>query len=133
MSLPRRLTAFVLTLLLAHVSWVGGGSACAMPAVGHAAAVTASGERSGAGMAGMDMSAPAGRQSGRAPAHDHAPCPLPWAPDGCQSMTTCAPLALVSYDAALRAPDGVPSSIAALAVLTPPSEVRAPELPPPRA
>lgn len=132
MSSPRRLTAFALTLLLAQAAWVGSGFACALPAMGNAAAVRASGEPSAAALAGM-TSAPAGRQFERAPAYDHAPCPLPWAPDGCRSMTMCAPLALAAHDALLRAPDGVPASIAVLAVLTPPSEVRAPELPPPRA
>lgn len=133
MPLSRRLTALVLSLLLAHVTWVGSGFACAMPAMGHSASAVATTGDTLEGMAGMAMPGATGQPTDGRPTHDHAPCRLPWAPDGCQSMTTCAPLALVSYDEPLRTPDVVPASIAALAVLTPPSEVLAPELPPPRA
>ncbi len=84
-------------------------------------------------MPGMEMPSGPQQPAGGAPEHDHAPCKFPWAPDGCQSMTPCAPLALTSYTQSLRAPDDVPSTVAPLVVLTPPSQVRPPELPPPRA
>jgi hypothetical protein len=134
MRRTRRLTAFFVSALFAHVLWVGSGFACVMPDMGRSpSAAMATMVMSGADMAGMGMPDMAGSPSGEAPAHDHAPCKLPWAPDGCSSMTPCAPLALASYEEPLRSPEVGPSSVARLTVLTPPSQVRTPELPPPRA
>lgn len=131
----RRMTALLVSLLLAHVTWVGSGFACRMPGMGNISDGMAS-------MAGMDMSSTemdgmgmAGtlEQPSGAPAHDHEGCQLPWAPDGCQSMAPCAPLAMASLLQVLQVPGDVPAAVASQLVLTPPSQVRAPELPPPRA
>ena len=134
MRRTRRVTAFFLTVLFAHVLWVGSGFACVMPEMGRSpsAAMTTM-AMSDANMAGMDMPHAAGNSPGGAPAHDHAPCKLPWAPDGCSSMTPCAPIALASPAERLESPEIMPPSIERLAVLAPPSQVRTPDLPPPRA
>ena len=134
MRRTRRLTAFVLSALFAHVLWVGSGFACVMPEMGHSSSSPiVAVAMSDANMAGMDMPDAPGNSPSGAPAHDHAPCKLPWAPDGCSSMTPCAPIALASPTEPLGSPEIMPPSIARLAVLTPPSQVRAPDLPPPRA
>ena len=129
----RRITALVVNLLLVHVMWVGSGFACSMPAMDHGSSAMpgmAAMDTSGTAMANMDMSA-ANEPSSDAP--DHEPCKLPWAPDGCRSMTPCAPLAMASLPQALQSSDDTPLAIASQLALTPPSQVRAPELPPPRA
>ena len=134
MRYTRRVTAFFMTVLFAHVLWVGSGFACVMPEMGHSSSSTmATMAMSDANMTRMDMPDATGSSPGGAPAHDHAPCKLPWAPDGCSSMTPCAPIALASQAESLRSPEIVPPSIARLAVLTPPSQIRTPDLPPPRA
>lgn len=87
----------------------------------------------GMDMAGMEMPGTTRQQSEQDPSHHHAPCGVPSAPDACQSMMPCAPLALASVADSPRASDTVPSSVAPLAELAPPSRVTPPELPPPRA
>ena len=130
----RRVTAFFMTVLFAHVLWVGSGFACVMPETGHSSSSPmATMGMYDPSMAGMDMPDAAGHSPGGEPAHDHAPCKLPWAPDGCSSMTPCAPIALASPTEPLGSPEIILPSIARLAVLTPPSQVRTPDLPPPRA
>jgi hypothetical protein len=93
-------------------------------------------------MAGMTMAnsadAPtpvAGIESktGEAPASDPAPCGLPSAPSTCQSMVACAPIAVASQRVGIAAPSRAMVRVASLAMLTPSSETKAPELPPPRA
>ena len=135
-TMPRltRITALFVSLLLAHLVWVGSGFACVMPGMGQSESAAMSGmDMRGVDMAGMDMPSHAEQHQSATPAHDHVPCKFPWAPDGCQSMAPCAPVALTSHAQSLRAPDSVPTSVASLVVLTPPSQVRPPELPPPRA
>lgn len=136
----RRLTAFLASLFYAQLLWAGSGFACAMPAgmsgAVHAPAATAGMDMSG-GMAGMDagmhMAGTTSHESGESPSHHHAPCDSPSPLGDCESMTPCAPLALASVEELPRAPHTVPSSVTALAVLVPPSQVSPPELPPPRA
>ena len=93
-------------------------------------------------MAGMAMANPAdapspvanmGSTTGEAPATDPAPCGLPWAPSGCQSMVACTPTAVASQGVGISATSGARVRVASVAVLTPSSETIAPELPPPRA
>ncbi|MGQ0712331.1 MAG: hypothetical protein ACT4PJ_01230 [Gemmatimonadaceae bacterium] len=126
----RRLAALLVSLAFAQILWAGSGFACAMPpAMG-------AGQFPSASMAGMDMS---GDMSGmempdeQEPSHHHAPCELPSAPDDCQSMAPCAPLALASVAESPQALGLVPSSVMALAELMPPSTIAPPESPPPRA
>jgi len=137
MPLARRVTALLMSVFLAHAMWVGSGFACGMPAMGDSsgagAAVTAGEDVAGAEIAGMEMPGTANGHSDDAPAHDHPPCDLPWASDGCRSMTPCAPLATAAILEPLQSPGSAPSSVAPEVVLTPPSQVRPPELPPPRA
>ena len=130
----RRVTALFLGLLLANLVWVGSGYACAMPAMEHSSAATAANaDAMGAAMAGMDMSGMQAPTPHGAPKQHEPPCRFPWAPDGCQSMTPCAPLAVASHAFVLDMPNGMPLHVGELTMLTPPSELRRPELPPPRA
>ena len=135
MLAPRRLLALLVSALLLHVMWVGSGFACGMAEMGSAAVAgdMAAMEMSAEEMADMDMPGMTGQRSGEAPAHDHLPCELPWAQDGCQSMAPCAPVAVASPAQSLRMVDRVVSAVASEVFLTPPSQVRTPELPPPRA
>lgn len=135
MQHARRITAALATLLLAHMMWVGTGYACSMPEM-------AQGSEDMAGPAGMNMSsaemahmsmATMMEPSSDAPVHDHESCELPWAPNGCQSMASCAALALAVLPQPLQAQASASLRVASHFVLTPPSQVRAPELPPPRA
>ena len=132
---PRRLLAFMVNVLLLHVMWVGSGFACDMPDMGAptAAVGMADMEMPAEAMAAMDTPGISVQPSSEAPAHDHAPCELPWAQDGCQSMAPCAPLAVASPVESLRLADHVLSAVESQLFLTPPSQVRTPELPPPRA
>ena len=93
-------------------------------------------------MAGMAMTnapnppspaASVGSIAGEAPAPASAPCELPWAPSACQSMVPCAPAAVAAQRVGIPTTSGVVLRVASAAVLTPPSETIAPELPPPRA
>lgn len=122
-----------MTILLTHLAWVGSGFACDMTDGAAMAAPDVMGDMSGMSMPGMDMAGMTERQSGGESEHHHAPCDFPWAPEGCQSMTPCAPIALASVTELLRTPDAMPSAIAVLAVLPPPSIQLPPEPPPPRA
>lgn len=122
-----------MTILLTHLAWVGNGFACDMTDGAATAAPDVRGDMPGMNMPGMNMAGMTQKESGGESGQHHAPCDFPWAPDGCQSMTPCAPIALASITALLRTPNATPSSIADLAVLTPPSIRRPPEPPPPRA
>jgi hypothetical protein len=93
-------------------------------------------------MAGMSMPnaadapspvASTGSPTGEAPAPDPAPCGVPSAPSACQSMVACAPTAIASQPVAISATSGAMVRVASMSVLTPSSEIIAPELPPPRA
>ena len=120
----RRIVALLVTLLFAHTMGVGSGFACVMPAMA---------DPSAAAMAGMDMSGMAEQQSGDAPSKERAPCDFPWAPDGCELMAPCGPLAIASLAQVPQPAAVVPALAGQRAVLMPPSMTRAPELPPPRA
>jgi hypothetical protein len=61
------------------------------------------------------------------------PCRFPWAPDGCQSMVPCAPVAVVSTAFRVALFADVEMSVHTSVGIAPPSERPAPELPPPRA
>ena len=129
-----RVTALFLGLLLANLVWVGSGYACAMPAMDHSPAASAAiADAMTAAMDAMNMSEMQGPTDHGAPNQHEPPCKLPWAPDGCQSMTPCAPLAVASHAFVLDMPNGMPLHVGELTMLTPPSELRRPELPPPRA
>jgi hypothetical protein len=129
----RRLTALVASFLFAHLLWAGSGFACAMPNPGHGADAAMAGMKTQGDMAGMNMAGMTAHGQGDDPAHHHAPCEAPATSDDCQAMTPCAPLALASAEASLRAPHEVPSSVTPLVVLMPPSLISPPESPPPRA
>jgi hypothetical protein len=133
MRRARRLSALLASFLFAHLLWAGSGFACAMPKAEHAASAAMAGMSMSGDMAGMDMAGMTAQEEGGNPAHHHTSCETPPAPGDCQSMAPCAPLALASTEEPMRAPDGVPSVVAPLGVLTPPSPVSPPEAPPPRA
>jgi hypothetical protein len=68
-----------------------------------------------------------------APVSPAVPCDFPWAPSGCHSMIPCSPNAIATESAVV--PEIAPAQfrVASTHVLTPPSETKLPELPPPRA
>ena len=114
--------------------WIGTGSACVMPnmAASHGS-MAGMNMSTGAGMAGMDMTDTVGSGASQTPEQDHAPCQFPWAPNGCASMTPCAPVAIGSTQQVLRETLEPSVDVATLRVLMPPSRGHAPEPPPPRA
>jgi hypothetical protein len=128
----RRLTAFFLGLLLANLIWVGSGYACVMPGMGHSMGSTTTADATGRAMAEMNMAGTTATTD-KPPQDQTPPCRFPWVPDGCQSMTPCAPHAIIAHAFVLAMPNATPVRVAELAVLTPPSALRAPDLPPPRA
>ena len=132
----RRPTALLVSFFLVHAMWAGSGFACSMSPMGQSSrTMMAAMDMSSADMPGMDMAGmavPPG-DMGHTPSHDHEPCNLPWAPDGCDSMAPCGPTALASSPELVRVPAAVPSALSELSVLTPPSPNRSPDPPPPRA
>lgn len=134
----RRLTALATSLLLAHLAWLGSGIACDMATMGQAggaamAAMDMPVEVAGVGAPRSDAAGMSRVPSGATAEHHHAPCDFPWSADGCRSTAPCAPMALASMSVSLRASDAAQPSVAAVGVLTPPSTMLPPELPPPRA
>jgi hypothetical protein len=135
MRRSRSVIALLTNVLLIHVMWIGTGSACVMPDMmdSHHAPMTGM-SMPGMDMGGMNMSDMGAATDAPAPSdHDQTPCRFPWAPDGCQSMTPCAPLAIGATQQVLREVSEPPVHVAALRVLMPPSSGHAPEPPPPRA
>jgi hypothetical protein len=135
MSRARRFTALIVSILLGHVLWAAGGFACVPSGMGDGMSMTTAATDSPAKeMAGMDMARGPVAPSDTPPEHGHGPCSLPWAPNGCQSMVApCAPLAIASHGDLLQTVVSGPAAVERIEFLTPPSQVRAPELPPPRA
>lgn len=129
MPRSRRALALLLSILLLHVTWVGSGYACVMPEMESQGAM----DMTGMDMSGMDMAGMAGGGAGDAPSHDHAACELPWSAADCQSLAPCAPVAIASPAQSLAMPEVDHAPVASQVALAPPSQVRAPELPPPRA
>ena len=135
MRRSRSLLALLANVLLVHVMWIGTGSACVMPdmANSHHGAMAGM-NMPGMDMAGMDMSGMASStDASNSPEPEQSPCRFPWAPDGCQNMTPCAPLAIGATQEILRDASEPPVHVATLRVLMPPSRGHAPEPPPPRA
>ncbi len=128
------LTALVSSVFLVATMLVTSGFTCVLPSAGHA-------------MAGMDMSGAAGEMASMSVTQDapadsneglsptpEAPCNFPWAPAGCgASMAPCGPAAVTSVALAVNSVVRVASGTREIPALEPPSEVTAPELPPPRA
>lgn len=142
MARIRRITALVVSLLLAQLLLVESGFACQMPNMERDAtsAVVSAGDMAGMDMSSMDMSSMdmsgmdmPGDAHDTDGSSDEAPCRFPWAPAGCHSMAPCGPAALAVLTPALTLPKATPVAVLALTVLAPPSQARAPELPPPRA
>jgi hypothetical protein len=135
MPTTRRVTALIANLLFAHLLWAASGFACAMSpaAEGQQGATIAGMDMSSMEMAGMDMSGATLQHSNDNTEHHHAPCESPTAPDDCESMTPCAPLALATAPESASVPERVPSFVTRLVVLAPPSLVSPPDSPPPRA
>jgi hypothetical protein len=133
MRRARRISALLTSLLFAQLLWAGSGFACGMPGAAHAAGAAMAGMDMSGDMAGMDMSGMTAPEQGDLPAHHHTSCDTPAAPDDCQSMAPCAQAALASSADVSRTPDGLPTAVRPVSVLTPPSLVSPPESPPPRA
>jgi hypothetical protein len=125
-----RLTGLVSALCLVAFVLVTSGFACVdsagrdtMAEMGMTRSATNSGAIVHAIAATLPASAPA----------PTAPCRFPWAPDGCQSMVSCAPAAIASAATTLGRISAVPERITVGVSLTPLSVTTPPELPPPRA
>jgi hypothetical protein len=121
-----RPVAFLLTFILLQLVLVESGYACRMPATGSAGAQD---------MAGMQMPGSADHSpSAPAPQDQQQPrCRFPWAPDGCQAMAPCAPVAVTVASAVIASFAPAANSPEQLVLLAPPALTSAPELPPPRA
>jgi len=125
MQRPYRLIGLFVSLCLAAFMLVASGFTC----IAHAGSED---------MAAMGMASP--HANGMSSAQNlapvqppAAPCKLPWAPDGCQSMVPCSPAALASSAVALGSGPSVSDRVAADLPEAPASVTKAPELPPPRA
>lgn len=132
----RPVVALLANIVLIHAMWIGSNFSCAtLDQTGSRASQTAGNDMSAANMSGMGMDDGSGGASAPAgvPADRHAPCRIPWSPDGCQSLTPCLPLAMTAPAQALRGNDAHPVAIRTLTTIMPPSLRRAPEPPPPRA
>ena len=128
----RRASALLASYLMLHLVLVGSGFACVMPTMDamHGMAMTGPGQT----MAGMDMTSMPAAPGAPVPSTPaEVPCDFPWAPDGCQSTTPCAPAALATTALVVPVPQAAHGDVARLVVLTPPSILTPPELPPPRA
>ena len=137
MRRTRPWTALLANLVLVYAMWIGTGPSCVMAdaSKSHAGAMAGMGMTT-ATAPGMDMSAIPAEQSGapsKAPADRQSPCRLPWALNGCQTMTPCAPLAITSPEQVLRDVDDTRVAVRGLRVLMPPTRAHPPEPPPPRA
>lgn len=120
-GLRSRVFGATLLLSMCYLILVGSGFGCAW-----------SSSATSTSMAAMGMD---GITQGPSGHHDRAPtgCQFPWAPDGCQTMAPCAPVALESASIALAPIAVAPEAAPPLLVIAPRSLTRAPELPPPRA
>ena len=123
-----RLTGLLAALSLVTSIPVTSGFACERASgVDHMAAMAMTGvSNSGSSISSVGLIIE------EAPASPAAPCGLPWAPGGCQSMVPCSPSAIAIERAVV--PEIAPAHflVASAAFLTPPSETKPPELPPPR-
>ena len=126
----RRIAALLSGALILQLVLVGSGYACARPmqmATGANAADMSA-------MAGKDMTnMPAAARPANAPPPDDAPCRLPWAPAGCQSMTPCAPIVVASPSVTVLLTPPAGASRLALVVVVPTARSIPPEPPPPKA
>lgn len=62
-----------------------------------------------------------------------APCQSPWGPTSCQTMVPCSNAAVAAQQIVVSDASREMVRVASAATLTPPSETKAPEPPPPRA
>lgn len=121
----RSLGSVALIALLAHLNWAGIGLSCGMPGTDHGAAGML--DAGMPGMPGMEQTA----DNSRAPANE-TPCDSPLS-HGCQSMAPCSAISMAAHSTVSLPESGAPAALPRMVALTPPSLVRAPELPPPRA
>ena len=131
----RRATALLVILLLAQLTLVGSGFTClADPMAG--------GGNEMASMPGMEgmagpMSDMDGSRSNNTDPRPSTPssdsCDFPWAPQGCALMVPCAPHAIATRPVGSEAPGAPGHAELAWQLDTPPSAVRTPDTPPPRA
>ena len=148
MSLLRRLTAVLSSVLLLQLMLLGSGAFCTM-AGGASHGMGAGAMASMAGMAGMAGStAGAGLRHAASAAGRHATtvstatdeqdsghdCHQPWVPAGCDSMASCV-IAVAALPSRALVAVSIPASVAEIRE---PAAARAgptfaPELPPPRA
>jgi hypothetical protein len=125
-----RITGLISAVFLVAFVMVTSGFACidsAGPDTMAKMGMTRAAANSGASVHASAATLPA------PPSAPTAPCRFPWAPDGCQSMVPCAPVALRSAVVALGHINVGPERIAVGVSLTPLSVTMPPELPPPRA
>jgi hypothetical protein len=126
MQRPSRLAGLFTSLFLVAFVLVTSGFGCTTPGSSDDMTAMAMTSAHANGQATAQDIAPVQN----APA---APCKLPWAPDGCQSMVPCAAAALASAASVLNGSGPVPERVAPGAAITLLSVTSPPELPPPRA
>ena len=129
MQRTSRATALISGFFLAAMVLATSGFACATDSSGgDMASMRMSGSVAGAKGATTLDSAPVTN-----PESQQAPCKFPWAPDGCQSMVSCSAAAVTTPLISWATARVTRQTVAVAVALKPPSEMHAPELPPPRA
>lgn len=123
----RRFAALLSILLLVQLTLAGSSAACVAHEADGDPASLDGGSMSHASPASAGQEAPASGSS--------APdgCDLPWALGTCATMASCAPCVLPSAPVRPATAIGMAIRAAARPLLAPPTPVRVPELPPPRA
>lgn len=122
----RRFAALLSILLLVQLTLGGSGACVAHEGMPDGAAASLDGGT-------MSHASPSGQEApaSESPAPDA--CNLPWSPGTCATMASCAPSVLPSVPVRTASAIDVMDRAAAGPLLAPPTPVRVPELPPPRA
>lgn len=121
-------------MLLLHAMWIGSVGACVMKNMPEQGSAMQN-------MPGMQMAAAHSQTdeiaalpvSASAPQDEPAHCQFPWSSNDCHSMAPCTPLAITAEKQAVDSVTEVPARAEVRRVLMPPTRVRTPEPPPPRA
>lgn len=138
MPLPPRVTALLVSLLLAQLTLVGTAAPCGVhdpsehpgePGGGPATHPVMTG--TGTGVQGAATGS--GCSPCEAPADHSAPCDFPWSPGLCSTMLSCAVAMTAVAPVAPMPPAPGDAHGGAAGAVAPPNPTSAPELPPPRA
>ncbi|HEY5062151.1 MAG TPA: hypothetical protein VII52_11485, partial [Gemmatimonadaceae bacterium] len=109
----RPVVALLANIVLIHAMWIGSSYSCTM--LDHSG--VPGGQMAGNDMSAADMSAMGMPGAGDKPhavasvPHRHAPCRIPWSPDGCQSLTPCLAMAMTPPAQTLCGSDPHPAAV----------------------